>query len=186
MAAAAASTFAELPPAVCALLAHSEMMHTGVEEATRIFLTEALTALPFSASDSSQWLRIFAEANNIASSHDAFAFTLADVVFLAPTWPPLRSLTVRDAARTWVLVDFLCLGSAASKLEDDLVQRYAEDPSAEADWRASLTVDGCPACDALWQLVSKKYAALRLQWKTMPLPPMRSVHRRLLHSARDV
>ena len=74
--------------------------------------------------------------------------------------PGLRTLSVPDAARSWVLVDMLCLDTTR-RIENDLVQCYAENPSAEGDWRAALTVDGCPACDALWELVTGKYSAVR-------------------------
>ena len=68
------------------------------------------------------------------------------------------------AARAWVLVDFLCLGSAARRLEDDLIQRYLEAPLAVVSWRSALAVPGCPACDTLWRLLTKRYTELRTRW----------------------
>ena len=84
----------------------------------------------------------------------------------APLHSALRGLCVRDAARALVIADLLCL-YATRLLVDDLVQRYAENPAAEADWRGALDVSGCPACDTLWELASVEYAALSLHWRDL-------------------
>ena len=99
-------------------------------------------------------------------------------------YPALRALSVRDAARAWVLVDMMCL-DATRRIEDDLVQRYAEDPLGEADWHACLTVDGCPACDTLWELIFNKYAVLRSEWADDAPSPLRLVPRRLQLTSLD-
>ena len=102
-------------------------------------LAEALV-LPFGDADTVRYLSVLAETVGVTPPflvNDGSA----DLFFLAPAYPALRALSVRDAARAWVLVDMLCL-NVARVLEEDLVQRYAENPSAEADWRGALTVDG--------------------------------------------
>ena len=69
------------------------------------------------------------------------------------------------------MVDFLCLGAAARRLEEDILQRFMESPGAEADRRSALNVDGCPACDTLWAQVMALYSALRSQWADgVPMP----------------
>ena len=94
-----------------------------------------------------------------------------EMVFFAPIFPALRALSVREAARAWVLLDMLCL-DATRRIEDDLVQRYAENPDSEADWRLALTVDGCPACDTLWAKLTDSYAAFSRRWEDGLCAPM--------------
>ena len=143
----------ELPTPVLSFLCRSEVLHTGAEAAIRATLADAVAALPYSACEVGRFLAILAVGATppftLASDN------CASLLFLAPMYPALRALSVRDAARAWVLVDMLCL-DATHRIEDDLVQRYAEDPSAEEDWRGALTVAGCPACDTLWELLTKK------------------------------
>ena len=161
------ASFSELPAALLALLSRSPVLHTGMESAGCSALTDALAVLPFSAAEVTRFLAPLVETDDVTAPPPPFtlaACNSASLVFLAPMYLTLRALTTHDAARAWVLVDMLCL-DATRRIEDDLVQRYAENPSAEADWRAALTVDGCPACDTLWELVTKKYGALRKQWE---------------------
>ena len=162
----------ELTPAILAVLAASEVLHTGLEGAARSTLDDAVAVLPFSSSNTHRYLAAIALAGVAPPpfAPSSSGNSCSSVSFLAPMYPALQSLAVADAARAWVLVDMLCL-DATKMLEDDLVQRYAENPSAEADWRAALAVDGCPAADTLWELVTSKYAALRKQWGAeAPLP----------------
>ena len=157
---------AGLSPTIIALLGRSEVMHLGVEASNCTTLADAIVGLPgFDAADVQHLLAPLAETDDVDCPPP---FTLASgncasLLLLAPMYPSLRTLSVRDATRAWVLVDMLCL-NAARRIEDDLVQRYAENPSAEADWRAALTVAGCPACDTLWERVAYMFAALRIQW----------------------
>ena len=159
-----ASLPGEMTSAMLSLLGRSAVMHTGLERAGREAFAEALTALPFSLEEATRLLRPVS-----ATDGDCFAPHLvlrtpglaSSALLLAPIYPALRVLSVREAARSWVIADFLCLDAAARRLEDDLVQRYVEDPGAEGDWRGALTVAGCPACDTLWELVTNAYAALR-------------------------
>ena len=166
------SPLSELSAPILAFLSASDVLHVGMEGAGRSTLADAVSVLPFSAADISRFLSSLAATGGVDSPPP---FTLAtgncaSLLFLTPMYPVLRTLTVRDAARAWVLVDMLCL-DATRRIEDDLVQRYAESPSSEDDWRGALTVAGCPACDTLWELVTKKYAALRTKWANdVPLP----------------
>ena len=128
-------------------------------------LDEALAVLPFTLEEAVHLL------GPVADTADALPpFTLSagcdpSMVFLTPMYPALRSLTTRKAVRAWVLADMLCLDAAARRIEDDLVQRYAENPSAEGNWRAAFTLDGCPASVTLWERVSEKFGAWHTRWE---------------------
>ena len=162
----------ELPPVLLALLGGSEVLHTGSERAVRDTLTEALTTLPFDGPTALRMLAPVAATEGARPHVDSRASKKAATqLLLGPLYPALRALTVREAASAWVLVDFLCLGEAARRLEEDIVQRFMESPGAEADWRSALYVDGCPACDTLWAQVTALYSALRSQWADgVPMP----------------
>ena len=108
---------------------------------------DAIAALPF---DGPTALRLLAPVVAAAGSPSRVdADKVATQLLIAPLHPTLRTLSTHEAAEAWVLVDFLRLGAAARRLEDDLVQRFVEWPGAEASWRDALTVDGYPACDTL-------------------------------------
>ena len=47
-------------------------------------------------------------------------------------------------------------------VEEDVLQRYAEDPSQLDDWRGARTVAGCPARDTLWAKLTAGYTRFRL------------------------
>ena len=149
----------EIPTPVASLLAGSIVLHTGVERAVHDTLADAVSTLPFTAEEVMHLLGPVAATTDTTPP---FPLDTVDprTLLLAPMFPPLRELSVRDAVRAWIVVDFLCLPAPARRLEDDLVQRYVEDPSAVADWRAAFTVNGCPAWNSLWQLVGQKYSAL--------------------------
>ena len=163
----------ELSSPFLAMLGASEVLHTGIERGVRDTFAEAITALPIDASTAKRLLAPVASSGEaFARPHvDARTDGAASLMLLAPLYPTLRALTVREAASAWVLADFLCLGAAARRLEEDIVQRFMESPVAEADWCDALTVDGCPACDTLWAQVTELYAALRGEWrKDAPIP----------------
>ena len=141
--------FSDLSAPPLAFLGRSEVMLTGMEGAGRATLADAVAVLPFSSEEVANYLAPLVEAEESAPPFLLSAGNCSSLLFLSPMYPALRALSIGDAAR-W--------------LEDDLVQRYAENPSAEGSWRTALTVAGCPACDTLWELVSKKYTALRKQW----------------------
>ena len=155
----------EIPAPVLSLLSGSLVLHTGVQPAVHDTLADAIANLPFTLEEAVHLLGPVAESGNSP-------FPLPGVAtLLAPFYAPLRSLTVHEAVKAWVLVDFLCLPAPARRLEEDLVQRYTENSGAEADWKKSFTVDGCPACDTLWELVTKQYTTLRGTWEDdAPLP----------------
>ena len=159
----------EIPAPVLSLLARSLVMHTGVERGVHDTLAEAVAVLPFTLEEAVHLLGPVADTTDSQPP-----FTLSHgmdprKVFLTPMFPPLRSLSVREAVRAWVLADMLCLDAAARRLEDDLVQRYAANPSGEADWRAAFTVDGCPACDTLWERVTMMFSVLHNEWAMVEL-----------------
>ena len=157
---------------IASLLGLSAVLHGDTDAAACSTLSDVLAVLPFSGAEAERYVSPVAATDDVSQPPP---FTLASgncssLLFLAPMYPHLRALSIRDAARAWVLLDMLCL-DATRRIEDDLVQRYAEDPSAEADWRGVLTVPGCPACDTLWELVTKKYATLRERWEySAPAP----------------
>ena len=108
--------------------------------------------LPFGAAEVAR-LRLLAPLAEAVAPPVSFCEA---TIFLAPRYSPLRQLSVRDAARAWVLSDLLCL-DVTRWVEEDLVQRFLEDPSAEVDWCTTLTIDGCPTCDTLWVQLTGLY-----------------------------
>ena len=134
----------ELPAPVLSLLTQSLVIHSGSERAVYATLAEAVAVLPISAADAVRLLGPVAASGEVAPPFTMGAGSDATMLFLTPMFPALRELSVRDAVRAWVLVDLLCLAAPARRLEHDLIQRYAEDPSAEGDWRAAFTVEAAP------------------------------------------
>ena len=142
------------------------MIHAVAEPEGRTALAFAVAGLPsFSDADVARYLTVLAQTRDAIPAFSSASGSCSAMMFLAPLYPALRTLSARDAARAWVLADMLCLDLEVSRrIEDDLVQRYAEDPAGEADWRGALTVDDCPACDTLWDEATRKYASLHGQW----------------------
>ena len=97
----------ELTPAILAVLAASEVLHTGLEGAARSTLDDAVAVLPFSSSNTHRYLAAIALAGVAPPPFAATA--CSSVFFLAPMYPALRCLAMADAARAWVLVNMLCL-----------------------------------------------------------------------------
>ena len=159
----------ELSPHLLALLSRSVVLHTGVERPIHEVFTTAISVLPFSGADAARLLAPLADAERTPAPF-LLRGVVASMLLLTPMFPALRVLSVRDAAAARLLGDLLCL-DATGMVEDDLVQRYVENPFAEADWRGALTVAGCPACDTLWAKLTASYAVLRGRWKTdVPAP----------------
>ena len=125
------------------LLSGSPVTHDGIEPVGRATLVEAVELLPsYSGAEATRLLEAVAVAAQVSPPpFKSGSASSASFLFLAPLYPSLRSLSVRDVARAWVLADYLCIDQmAVRRLEDDLVQRYAESPGSTEDWRAALTV----------------------------------------------
>ena len=158
----------EVSSSLISLLGSSIPLHTGLNDGVCAALGTSLAeVLPFSAQEAARLLLPLADAAKGAGTGSLGS----SLYFLAPAHPALRVLTVSDAAAAWVIADFLCLDES-KLLVDDLVQRYSENPAAEADWAAAMAVAGCPAADTLWVLATAGYAALRAQLDAAaPAPP---------------
>ena len=164
------SSSSELAPQFLSLLSRSLVLHTGAHQAMRDTFISAISVLPFTLADSVRYLQPLAAVQGMTPPFPLSGGPTTKL-FLAPRYPPLRSLSLSNAVRAWVLADLLCLTDACTQLEEDISQRYAEDPAAAASWRDALTVPGYPACDTLWVKVSGRYERLRKQWgATDPLP----------------
>ena len=160
----------EIPTSALSLLTRSLVLHTGVDLAVHEALADAMATLPFAE----EVVHLLGPVALAAECNPPFFLggpASPHTLWLAALHPALRELSVRDEVKAWVAVDFLCLPAAARMLEDDLTQRYIQNPGGEADWRAAFTVDGCPACDTLWELVTKKYAALLPRWDAQDAMP---------------
>ena len=82
-------------------------------------------------------------------------------LFLKPMHPALRVLSLADAAAGARLADFLLVDKKLAEcFEQDIVQRYAEDPGAVPDWKAALS----PGGDALFDRLVSRYAAIASAW----------------------
>ena len=166
-----ASSISELAPRTLSLLARSLVLHTGAEPSMRATLLTAVEALPIPFDRIVRLLDVVAESAEHAPPFDV-ALHAASTLLLTPAHQPLRVLGVVEAAQAWVVADLLCLGSATRRLEDDLVQRFVENPAAVLDWRAAIVMAECPATDTLWAIATSRYAALRRQWAgDAPVPP---------------
>ena len=166
----------ELGGAVLGLLAHSSILALSVEPSMRDSLAASLSVLPFSVAEAAELLAPVAASGDHPPPFSLSGDTHPDLLLLTPLFPALRELSVHDAARAWVVVDLLCLGQAARRIEDDLVQRFILDPACCENWLAALDVAGCPSADALVKLLSKSYLIVKMKWEVVgiapPLPPV--------------
>ena len=140
-----------------ALLASSPVLLTpGVERELKVALAAAVERVGISLATATSVLSLLAAAQTAVPL--PIPIGDAELFFLVPFHPALRVLSVEDAAAAWELGDFLCLG--VRQLEEDLVQRYMEDPAAVADWRAAIGTTAHPAREMLWTQLGVLYEKL--------------------------
>ena len=145
---------ADLSPALRALFGTSDILSTAeVQDAMRSALADATAILSMTDAEAIRLLTPLAAC--VPTVCDPFA------LFLKPMHPALRVLSLADAAAGARLADFLLVDKKLAEcFEQDIVQRYAEDPGAVPDWKAALS----PGGDALFDRLVSRYAAIASAW----------------------
>ena len=139
------------------------LLHESIERQLHDSLDDALEVVTFvTAEEARRVLGIFSQRDPSPPFDFGGAACAAWIIF-APLHPSLRAMSVREVASAWAIADYLCLGGTHTLVED-LVQRYAENPAAVADWRADISLQDCPACDTLWALATAEFSKLVRHW----------------------
>ena len=158
--AASAASSSSVDPAL-ALMASSLVLCTpDVERALRDALAAAVERIGISVEAATRMISLLADARAAAPLGFPDEY-FAQLVYLAPIHPSLRALSVTEIAAAWEVCDYLYL--CAHPFEEDLVQRYFDDPAClpGSDWRAAIGTAAHPAREMLWDQLSSLHGRVR-------------------------